>query len=155
MWAPFLPVRHFNEEDTKPSNTTESQLDSLRLNQHLIEDEQRKIHDIRTNFYPMVAYVVCAFSRAVDSTPLYQMARRKDTHLDREIIDSIVNQLHALLHSEEMRNKVEGVETFDIDQFVAEFTELCICKDAEEPHLKRLAKLKAREAEIKESLGIK
>lgn len=152
-WTPY--GTYFNEEDTKPLNTAEFQLDSLRLCQRLIEDEQRKIHDIRTNFYPMVAYVVCAFSRAVDSAPLYQIARRKDMYLDRGTIDSIISQLHMFLQSEEMRNKVEGVETFDVDQFVAEFTELCNCKAAEESHLKRLAKLKAKEAEIKESLDIK
>lgn len=62
---------------------------------------------------------------------------------------------YAYLMSEELRNKVEGAETFDVNQFIVEFKELCDCKSAEARYREQLSILKGRESKIKKFLGIK
>lgn len=132
----------------------ESQVEELRKVQLQIKDIQYKIHNIQTKFYPMVAYFICAFANAVDASPLYHMWKHSDQRLSRGEIEQIADLLYAYLESEEMRNKVGHIETFDIEQFVEEFRELCDCKAAEAEYKEKLADLQAQERRIKTHLGI-
>jgi hypothetical protein len=66
-----------------------------------------------------------------------------------------MNMTYEYLQSEKVRNKVEGAETFDVNQFIAEFKELCDSKSAEARYRKQLSTAKNQESKIKEFLGIK
>lgn len=75
--------------------------------------------------------------------------------IDRGIIEQITEMTYAYLMSEELRNKVEGAETFDVNQFIVEFKELCDYKSKEALYREQLADLRERESKIKKFLGIK
>jgi hypothetical protein len=124
------------------SNILESEIRSLNAIQRDIEELECRIHNIQTKFYPMIAYFICAFADAVDSSPLRYARSFNRTGLDRGTIEQIMEMLCAYLESEELRNRVEGVE-----QFFAEFKELC--------EREQLADLRERESKIKQFLGIK
>ena len=127
----------------------------LKDAQRDIEELECKIHNIQTKFYPMIAYFMCAFANAVDSSPLRYAYKSGSTMIDRGTIEQITEMTYAYLMSEEMRNKVEGAETFDVNQFIVEFKELCDYKSAEARYRKQLSISKERESRIKEFLGIK
>ena len=103
----------------------------------------------------MIAYFICAFANAVDSSPLRYARDSNSTRIGRGTIEQIMEMLYAYLESEELRNKVEGVETFDVEQFLTEFKELCDYKSQEALYRSQLSDLIERESEIKKFLGIK
>lgn len=149
------------EEPSKPEalscylSILEGQVRSLHAIQRDIEELECKIHNIQTKFYPMIAYFICAFADAVDSSPLRHARSFNSTGLDRGTIEQIMEMLCAYLESEELRNRVEGVDTFDVEQFLTEFKELCDYKSREALYCEQLADLRERESKIKKFLGIK
>jgi len=136
-------------------NRLESQVELLKSTQQSIEELEHKIHNIQTKFYPMIAYFICAFANAVDSSLLCFVQKCNNTSLDRGAIEQIMEILCVYLKSEELRNKVEGVETFDVEQFLVEFKELCDYKSKEALYREQLSALREHETEIKKFLGIK